>query len=195
MKRRALIEWVVVISVILIFAYTGWHKPLIVQFQRALIYTGILSPDLSSPPVATNHGIYNMAIRDEAGQIHSLEEFSSQVVFINFWATWCPPCLAEMPGINSLFNKVKDPNLQYIIVTTEEDFAKAIAFKTEEGYDFPIYQLSGSLPAIYRHNSIPRSYVVSKEGELIMEHIGLADYDSKKFREFLLAAITDQPEA
>lgn len=189
MKKKTLIEWLVVIVLILVFAYTGWHRPLIIQLQRAMIYTGLFSPDISEPPAVTHLGIYKMSVKDEEGLVHALDEFVGQVIFINFWATWCPPCRAEMPGINKLYHQLNPPELQYIILTTEKDFAKAIAYKKEEGFDFPIYQLTGPLPSIYRDNSIPRSYVVSKNGEMIMKHTGLADYNSRQFREFLNSAL------
>lgn len=194
MKKKTLIEWLVLITIILVFAYTGWHKPLIVQLQRAMIYTGLLSPDISKPPVVTNHGIYDLTLLDEDGKLLSLSEFSGKVIFINFWATWCPPCRAEMPGINSLYSKIQDPKLEYVILTTERDFQKAMDYKASKGFDFPIYQLAGNLPAVYRESAIPRSYVISRKGELIMEHTGLADYDSRKFREFLTLALEDRPE-
>lgn len=193
-KRKTLIEWLVLIAVILVFAYTGWHKPLIVQLQRAMIYTGLLSPDISQPPVVTNHGVYDLTLRDEDSNLRMLSEFRGKVIFINFWATWCPPCRAEMPGINSLFSKMQDRNLEYIILTTERDFGKAMEYKANEGFDFPIYQLAGKLPAVYQESAIPRSYVVSRDGRLIMEHTGLADYDSRKFREFLKKALEERSE-
>ena len=193
-KKKILIEWLIWISVILVFAYTGWHKPLIVQLQRAMIYTGLLNPDISKPPIVTNHGIYDLTLLDEDHNLRSLSDFRGKVIFINFWATWCPPCRAEMPGINSLYSKMKDQNLEFVILTTESDFSKAMNYKASEGFEFPIYQFNGSIPAVYRQSAIPRSYVISKDGELIMEHTGLADYDSRKFREFLNDAINEEAE-
>lgn len=193
MKRKTIIEWVVVIGIILVFAYTGWHKPLVVLLQRGLIQTGLFSPDTSKPPVVLHNGIYNLSLMDEQGEVVELESLAGDVIFINFWATWCPPCRAEMPGINALFQKVQDPALHYVILTEERDFSKAIAYKKEQGFDFPIYQLIGPLPRIYQEPSIPRSYVVSHDGKLIMEHTGLADYDSRSFRDFLKQALEKRP--
>ncbi len=184
MKRKVVIEWVVLISVILIFAYTGWHKPLIVQLQRAMIYTGLFSPD-TSKPVVTNHGVYDMVIRDEAGKIVPLSKFAGKLVFLNLWATWCPPCRAEMPGINKLYSKVDSAEVAFVILTTEQDFEKAKSYKADNNFNFPIYQLASPLPSIYQENSIPRSYLINQKGELVMKHTGLADYDSKKFIIFL----------
>ena len=192
MSKRSRIEWLIVIILILIFAYTGWHKPLIVQLQKAMIYTGLLSPDTTNPPVVSNHGIYQLQFIDEEGNVHQLQEFEGQVIFINFWATWCPPCRAEMPGIDNLFKEMQNPELKYLIITMEQDFEKARNFKAKEGFQFPIFQLVGRLPNIYAHSSsIPRSYVINKNGEMIMRHVGLADYDSKKFKSFLEDALAE----
>ena len=189
MKRKTIIEWVVLIGVVLIFAYTGWHKPLVVLLQRGLFQTGLFSPDTSKPPVVLHNGVYNLSVMYENGDLLELESLAGDVVFLNFCAAWCPPCRAEMPGINSLYNKLQDSALHYVILTEERDFNKAIAYKKEQGFDFPIYQLIGPLPRIYQESSIPRSYVISSEGKLIMEHTGLADYDSRSFRDFLQEAL------
>ena len=194
MSKRSVIEWSVIIGIILVLMLTGWHRPVIVYMQRALIYTGLLAPSTEKPGVVDHSGVYDLTLRDEYGNLISLSDMRGQVIFINLWATWCPPCRAEMPGINNLYQKVQNDKLSYVILTTEQDFGKARDYKAKEGFDFPIYQLAGSLPPIYRDRSIPRSYVISQEGKLIFEHSGLADYDSRKFREFLGTALAGTNE-
>ncbi|WP_431165357.1 TlpA family protein disulfide reductase [Tenacibaculum halocynthiae] len=107
----------------------------------------------------------------------------NKVVFINFWATWCPPCLAEIPSIQKLYNDYKD-EVVFIFVSNEK--REVInAFYKKHNYDLPTYKLGNSLPKIFQVNSIPNSFVINKKGEVVINKSGAADWNSSKFRSLL----------
>ncbi|RBW56331.1 TlpA family protein disulfide reductase [Tenacibaculum sp. E3R01] len=107
----------------------------------------------------------------------------NKVVFINFWATWCPPCIAEIPSIQELYNDYKD-EVVFIFVSNEK--REVInAFYKKHNYDLPTYNLGNSLPKIFQVNSIPTSFVINKKGEVVINKSGAADWNSSKFRSLL----------
>lgn len=112
-----------------------------------------------------------------------LEQFKGELIFLNFWATWCPPCLAEMPSIQSLYEEYGD-KIRFIIVSREsQDVIYEFVRKNE--YTFPVYSQSVSEPEIFQSQSIPTSYLISPSGNIILKKKGAAKWDSKKIKELI----------
>ena len=157
-----------------------------------MLLTGFFSPNLEQPGVLTGNP-YLIDLVDEEGIPVDTENWKGKVVFLNIWATWCPPCRAEMPGIEDAYGELKQENLEFVILSVDEDLASAKAFKKKMGFSFPIYHLRGGLGPLYRDRSIPRSYVIDPQGNLVMKHTGMADYDSKKFKNLLRKLLSQVP--
>lgn len=186
-RKRSLIEWGVIIGIILLLYASGWHTQVIGTMQRGLLATGLIKP---SVPELTND--FPVASRefyfaDEDGRITSLADFDDNVVFMNIWATWCPPCIAEMPSIQALYNSMRDEqNIAFVLVSMDEDFSKAIEFMKKRNYDMPIFHYRTKARGSYESTVIPTTYVISRDGRLVLEKRGLAKYDTPEFKEFLL---------
>ncbi|PHQ56294.1 MAG: thiol-disulfide oxidoreductase [Lutibacter sp.] len=114
----------------------------------------------------------------------NFKELEGKVVFINFWATWCPPCRAEMPMIQNLYNDYKD-KIAFVFVTNE-DWNTVSTFFGKKGYDLPIYNSISRPPQKFTEtNSIPASYLIDKKGAILISKVGAADWNSKKVRNLL----------
>lgn len=104
-------------------------------------------------------------------------------VFINFWATWCPPCVAEMPGIQELYQDYGD-KVNFVIVSNESR-AKVRAFAKEKGYEnLPFYK-NTNVPYDFYSTSIPTTYIIDKKGKVVINEKGIADWNSGKIRELM----------
>ena len=125
-----------------------------------------------------------MFLTEEGGEA-TLADYQGQYLLVNFWATWCPPCVAVMPGINNLYQEVKDDNVEFIMLSVDQDFEKARKFRKKKGFEFEIYQLAGPIPQMYNSNSIPTTYVIDADGNLALTHLGMGDFDTKDFKQFL----------
>ncbi|MEL7147268.1 MAG: TlpA disulfide reductase family protein [Bacteroidota bacterium] len=183
--KRELIEWTVMLSIIAVLFTTGLGTQVASFLQRGLLATGIITPDIVDEKSAKTAD-YNFRLADEKGQILDFAEFKGKTVFINFWATWCPPCIAEMPDINDLYGNLSDEeDIVFILISVDKKPQKALDFVHQKAYDFPIYFLESRLPEVYDAHSIPTTYVISPNGKIVSERHGMAKYNSAKFRDFL----------
>ncbi len=181
LKRREIIEWSIILVVGATLYVTGLHTQVIGQIQRVILASGIITPDLEETGTPAS---YQFMLEDLEGNKKSFEEFRDQKVFINFWATWCPPCIAEMPDIHDLYEKAGD-HTAFVMISLDDNREKARAFVRKKEFEFPVYFLASSLPSVYNPRSIPTTYVISPEGEIVVTRHGMAKYDTKKFRTFL----------
>lgn len=126
---------------------------------------------------------YQWQLKDDTGKTVSLEAYKGKIIFINFWATWCPPCIAEMPSMQELYVDYQN-KIVFLFVTTDS-FEKANAFMTKEKLTLPVYQSVSNPPLEMESSTIPATYLVDQQGNLIVAKIGAADWNSDSFREKL----------
>ena len=188
--KKNLLEYGIIFAIFGALYLTGLHTEVLGFLQRGILATGIMNPDLEKKEDLTSSdpdskADFNLKLIDSKGKSVAMENFKGKVIFMNVWATWCPPCVAEMPGINKLYNEVDKEKVAFIMLSVDEDFQKAIDFRERKGFDFEVYQLNGHLPAQYQTPSIPSTFVIDANGKLVMTHLGLGNYDTNKFKEFL----------
>ena len=99
---------------------------------------------------------YQLDLADLNGNSHVLGDFKNKVVLLNFWATWCPPCRAELPAIQELYNDYGD-RINFVLVSSEEP-GKLKTFLHESGYTLPVYTQQSPLPPAFRVQSIPTTF-------------------------------------
>jgi len=128
---------------------------------------------------------YDMELENSKGERVSMEEFKGKVIFMNVWATWCAPCIEEMPTIQNLYKGVEKERYRFIMLSMDQDFEKAIEFRNKNAYDFEIYRLLGPMPAIYHTKLIPTTFVIDSAGNLVLQHDGMGKFDSPQFKQFL----------
>lgn len=117
---------------------------------------------------------------DEATK--STENMRGKVVFINFWASWCPPCRAEMPSVNDLYRQLKDdPDYVFIFINMDDDIQTAQDYLSDNSFTIPLHRAEGFIPTDFYTGSLPTTIVLDKNGNIVMKHTGMADYSSHKF--------------
>jgi len=186
--KRELIEWGVFLGIIATLFITGLHTDVIGFLQRGVLKTGLIKPSMETDMENLPDASYNLKLVNEQEEVLDFENLRGKTVFINFWATWCPPCIAEMPEIQSLYEDVQDQeDIVFALISLDEEKEKAWQFVEKKGYTFPVYRLATNLPQVYSSQSIPTTFVISPSGKIAAEHRGMASYDNDKFREFLLS--------
>jgi thiol-disulfide isomerase/thioredoxin len=183
--KKELTQWGIFAAIAGILYFTGYHTEVIGRLQSVLLYTGLMQPD-TEVSADSRQAYYNMPLISLSGEQTSLEAYKGKTIFLNFWATWCPPCIAEMPNIQNLYDTIDTDHIAFVMVSLDEDPQKAQDFITRKDFTFPVFTLAGYKPNIYNSTVVPTTYVISPEGEIVVEHRGMAKYDTDEFREFLL---------
>ncbi len=184
--KRNIIEWLIILGTIAFLYFTGLYSAVIGKVQEGILLTGIMQPDINIPLNEQQTADYNLNLISFNNAELSLEDLKGKVIFLNFWASWCPPCRAEIPTIQSLYNKMKNrKDLVFIMVSLDNDSSKAKEFIKNSKFDFPVYFVNGYFPKIYDSGTIPSTYVISKEGKIVTKEVGMADYNTRKFQNFL----------
>lgn len=105
-----------------------------------------------------------------------------KVVFINFWASWCSPCRAEMPSLNNLYKKLKDDNrFVFLFMNEDEDKTKAMQYLNKNNFIIPLYKRSGNVPNEIFSGTLPTTIVLNKQGNIVLKHEGMAGYNTDAF--------------
>lgn len=115
-------------------------------------------------------------LKDQYGKTHKLSDYKGKVVFLNFWATWCPPCKMEMPDIQKIYEKYEKQGEESEVVILsvaapntqdEKDIDGIKAFLEENGYTYPVLMDDGGYTfGAYRISSLPTTFMIDKEGNV-----------------------------
>lgn len=180
--RRELLEWLIIIAVGATLYLTGMHTVIIGQVQRLVLATGLMKPDteITDARPAT----YDFYLESYEGGAVPFKWFQGKLVFVNFWATWCPPCIAELPDIQALYDST-GYEVVFVMISLDENKDKARAFIEKNQYSFPVYFPASAIPSTYDIRSIPTTYVLSPQGQIVAEKHGMAKYNTPEFRDFL----------
>jgi len=112
------------------------------------------------------------------GKMVSLADYKGQVVLLNIWATWCRPCVEEMPSMEKLYQTLKDEKFVILAVSIDESGADVVRpFMKKHKLSFPaLIDSAGTLKNLYRTTGVPESFIISKQGGILEEIIGPRDW-------------------
>ena len=124
----------------------------------------------------------DFTLRNLNGNLEGLSEFKDQVVVLNFWATWCAPCLEEMPAFEKLYRRYRSQGLTVIAVSLDKgDKSKVEKFVDEHSLTFPVLlDLDGIAERIYPSFTIPFTYVIDKKGRIAARVDGAKNWSSNE---------------
>lgn len=136
------------------------------------------------PTVATvGEPAPDFTLVDMKGKSWTLSDLKGRVVFINFWATWCPPCREEMPSMQQLYDLLPKDQFTMLAVLNKDDPLLAVSFAEKLGLTMPILNDRANVAGQkYGLTGLPETYVVDKQGVLREKFIGPAKWDTPKIR-------------
>jgi thiol-disulfide isomerase/thioredoxin len=196
--------WAVTLAIFGVLYLTGLHTEAIGQVQRLLLATGIKNASVPDPvtPHAAADAIETSGSGSSAmvgagfqmmrldGKTVPFESLNGKVIFLNIWATWCPPCIAEMPNIQKLYEKVGSDKIAFVMLSVDEGgMNKVKKFIDKKGYTFPVYMPASQFPEEFYSNAIPTTFIISPEGKIVARQEGMAEYDTPEVREYLQSMV------
>lgn len=123
----------------------------------------------------------NFSVKNIKGGTLTLEGYKGKVLFLNIWGTWCPPCVREMPSMQTLYDKMKGKNFAMLASSYEEDFDKIKSFITEKGFTFDVAQDADQSLVTAYPSVMPTSYIIDKKGNVIAKIDGSTDWSQEKY--------------
>ena len=118
----------------------------------------------------------SVIFKDGNGTTIDISKQKGKVLFINFWATWCPPCIQEMPSINKLKKQFDEKDIMFLMVDVDNNYKKSSKFMANNKYELLVYTPASEIPKELLSGSIPTTVIIDKEGKVVGHHEGGADY-------------------
>lgn len=169
--------WILVI-VLIVFTPVGFH---------ARVFVGKLfasNADVIEPDKQNTLTNYDWRLTDLEGNQANFDSNRGEVALVNLWATWCPPCVAELPSLDKL-HKDYGNKVNFVFVT-HEDEEKVKQFLNKKNYnDLPVYFGNSQVPEELFSKSIPATYIINKSGKIVVDEKGAANWNSGSIRKLL----------
>jgi thiol-disulfide isomerase/thioredoxin len=148
----------------------------VVAFVSGISVRGLLSSPHDKAKQENQHLLPELSLLDLSDKQHSIKEWQGKILVINFWATWCPPCLKEMPEFEAMQNEFSDKGLQFIGIALD-DADPVKEFMASKKITYPILmgedqgtKLAHDLGNIV--NTVPFTVIVNKKGFVVKSHMG-----------------------
>ena len=168
--------------------YKGYYKTVAIKYVQEIMEKPELSvPDPEEMEVTTIDFESNMLLfQDLEGNEFSLRDFEDKVLFINFWATWCNPCLAEMPSMAELYNQYKENNNIVFLYLSKEDADTIIDYipKDESLGQLPIYKVVTD-DDLFSTRGIPTTFIINRNGEIVIKDVGSAVWNHQSVVDYI----------
>jgi len=176
-KKRGLS--VLLISFLIIIIFIPDAKSLLLQ---QLVSVGLFKAEIKKNGVNNLSETASFSFTNSAGITATTAGLKGKVLFINFWASWCPPCRAEMPSLDELYKKLQnDDRFVFLFINEDEDKSKAIKYLEKNHFTIPLYSRLGNVPNEIFSGTLPTTVVINKDGKVVFKHEGLAGYNTEAF--------------
>lgn len=151
------------------------RQPIQVFIQRMIAF----SPSTIDEDQQQTLENYSLKMENPTGEMVNMVDFENEVIILNFWATWCPPCIAEMPDFAKVYADYKD-KVNFLFITQDE-WDKVDAFEAKREFGLPYYRLVQPNEAL-DYRQLPTTYVIDKNGKIVIKKVGVADWNAASFR-------------
>lgn len=189
-KKKSIWSWIGdVFFVILVIGLLipNTRTPIMVFVKKITLFSPSVSADKQYGKLQAVD--YQWQLKDVHGNVVDLSHFDDKPIFINFWATWCPPCIAEMPSIESLAQEYGQ-KVHFLLVSYEKQ-AITKPFLFEKGLKLETYRMLSKEPSVLSSSSIPVTFIIDKDGHVLVKEMGSSDWNSRSVKELLDRLIAD----
>jgi peroxiredoxin len=159
----------------------------------AMVWMGLKTAESSSttnsygaPALAQQGGTAtDFTLASLAGTDISLADYAGEVVVVNFWATWCPPCRAEMPALNRFYEAHRHEGFVILAVNEQEDVETVRPFIEQNGFSFPVLlDTQGRVAQQYSTRSFPTTFIIDRDG--MIQHVQTGEISESELEAIVL---------
>jgi peroxiredoxin len=134
----------------------------------------------------------DFTLADINGKTWTLSELRGQVVFVNFWATWCPPCREEMPSMQRLLEIMPADKFKMLAILNRDTPANANLFAEKYNLTMPMLNdMANNIGPMYRLTGLPETFIIDKQGVVREKFIGPAQWDSQESIQMIMKYINE----
>ena len=124
----------------------------------------------------------SFSIKDVNDNIVNMQSLKGKKVFVNLWASWCPPCKREMPSIEKLYQSVDSNKVKFVLISLDDQFEHAKKYVSSKKLKLPIYYPTENPPTLFNVQGIPATFIFNEKGELIKQIEGMENYDTNEYK-------------
>lgn len=140
----------------------------------------LFSPSVADVSEQEQIGDVNWQLIANTGETLNFEDTKDKVVLVNFWATWCAPCIAEMPSMHKLYDDYNN-KIEFVFISGEP--SKIVnKFLAKNEYTFKVYQPVTAYPEVFHVETIPRTFLIDTKGNIVIDKTGAANWNSDTVR-------------
>ncbi len=176
-NKKVSIKNILFLVIILLLIIPQTRQPIQVLLHKGL---ALFAPSVESESNRVEVTSYNWKLVDLSGNTFNLNNTKNKVVLVNLWATWCPPCIAEMSSLQELSNDYKN-KMDFVFVSSEKQTVLE-QFLKNNNYSLDVYVPKTEAPETFDVRSIPRTFLIDQNGKIIIDKSGAANWNSEKVR-------------
>lgn len=162
--------------------------PFIIFFSYLLACTSPVSNDtvsMTSEEANEAKQLPSFMLMNAKNEIININSFNGKKVFVNLWATWCPPCRKEMPSIAKLYQSIDTSKSVFIMLSLDDNFDKARNYVKTQKLNLPIYYPVENLPTLFNVTGIPTTFIFNEQGLLVQRVDGGDDFNTPHYKAML----------
>jgi thiol-disulfide isomerase/thioredoxin len=182
--RKPKLKDLIFLSIIALLIIPQTRKPIQVLLHQGFAKFG---PSIVEEANRKSISFAEWERKDLDGKSLNFKDLENKVIFLNFWATWCPPCIAELPSIQDLYSDYKG-KIAFVLISSEK-LQVVKSFKNKKGYKLNSYLPLSAYPNDFNIRSIPRTFLISKTAEVVIDKSGAANWNSNSVRKQIDALI------
>ncbi len=153
-----------------------------------------LGPPSLKKPLEPRRADYRWTLRTLDGQAVEFSRYRGQTVFLNLWATWCPPCVAELPSIDSLAANARLKGVAFVCVATNDSELAVRSFVKRQQMKVPVLVSVDPPPEPFLTEAIPATFVIGPDGRILSQEVGAAQWDLPEVVDFLESLVKSSGE-
>lgn len=162
---------------IILFLIPGPRKAILTTLNRGVLHMKAPRVIKEEKQAQLSDLDYNWVLAWGQNEPYYFSNLREKVVILNFWATWCPPCVAEMPELMSLYRKYGD-RVAFVLVSSEKQEVVE-AFMEKNKYLMPVFYMATPPPKALAFNAYPTTFIIARDGRIVSRKTGAVNWDSK----------------